>query len=136
MEYIPAGTYIGVASVIGDAIAPHILIVEDGRVDLHYDFLHIITVHITTSIQDGGGDDEVTQTYLVVVNVYREVLLVNLQFGPILIGGGANVHGYHQNLFVIDDGFIDVERAMIKVDAPEKVVQSWCHARSGSDILS
>ena len=118
MEYIATGTYIGVAGVIGDAIAPHILIVEDGRIDLQYDFLHIIIVHITTSIHDEGGDDEVTQTYLVVVNGYIAVLLVSLQFGPVLIGVGVNVHGYHQTLDVIDDGVIDFERAMIKVDAP------------------
>ena len=68
MEYIGAGTYLGGASDIGDAIGPHRVIDEDGRIDLHYDLLHIITVHITTSIQDGGRDYEVAKTSPVVVN--------------------------------------------------------------------
>ena len=128
LEYIDAGTYLGVASGIGDDIGPHSVIDEGDRIDIHYDFLHIITVHITTSIQDGGGDNEGTQTSLVVANSYISVLLVKLQFCPILIGGGVNVHGYHQTLCVISDGGIDVKRAMIQVDDPEKLVQSWCQA--------
>ena len=51
MEYIGAGTYLGVASGIVEATSPHRVIGKDGRIDIHYDFLHIITVHITTSIQ-------------------------------------------------------------------------------------
>ena len=125
MEYIGAGTYLGVASGIGDAIGPHRVIYEDVRIDIHCDFLHIITVHITTSIQDGVEDYEGTQTSLVIFNGYKSVPLVKLQFGPILIGGSVNVHGYHKTLCVIGSGGIDVERAMLRVDAPEKLVQDW-----------
>ena len=89
-----------------------------------------------TSIQYEGVDYEVAQTSLVVVNGCITVLLLKLLFCPILIGGGVNVHGCHQNLFLIRDGGIDVERAMIKLDSPEKLVQIWCHAWAGRDILA
>ena len=133
MECIGAGTYLGVASVIGDDIIPHRVIGEDGIIDLHCDFLHVITVHITTSIQYGGGDYEGTQTSLVVVNGYRSVILVKIQFGPILIGGSVKFHGYHQTFCVIGGGGIDVESAMLKVDAPVKLV--WGRAGCVLDQL-
>ena len=112
------------------------MIGEDDRIDIHYDLLPIITVYVTASIQDERGDYEGTQTSLVVVIGYGALLSVKLQFGPILIGGGVKVHGYHQTLFGIGSGGIYVERAMIKVDYPAKVVRGWCHARSGRYILA
>ena len=69
-----------------------------------------------------------TQTSLVVINGYVSVILVKLEFGPILIRGGVNVQGYHQTLCVIGGGGIDFERAILQVDSPAKLVR----VRAGS----